>query len=68
MKETELTTLLKWFIRVVTTIIINITFPALGDAASIAALELSRATGPGGAVGWVLVRLITTVILTVALP
>lgn len=50
-----LTALLQWFIRTVTTVIIYITFPVLGNAAPIAALKLSRTAGSGRAVGWVLI-------------
>lgn len=50
-----LTALLQRFIRVVTTVIIHVTFPVLRDATAITAFELSRATGPGRAVCRVLV-------------
>lgn len=63
-----LTAFFQRFVRIVTTIIIYITFPALWDAASVAALKLSRATGPGGAVCRVLIGLIATVVLTITLP
>ena len=64
----SLTAFLQRFVRVVTAVIIDITLPTLRDATSVAALELSRAAGPGGAVGRVFIRLITTVVLTVTLP
>lgn len=62
------TALLQWFVRVVTTVIVNVALPALRDAASVAALELAGTAGSGGAVGWVLVRLIAAVIVAITLP
>lgn len=59
---------MEWFIRVIATIIIHITFPGLWDAAAIVTFKLAWGTGPACTVSNIFIRVVTTVILSIALP
>lgn len=64
----SLTALIQRLVRVVATVVVHVTLPVLGDAASVTALELSGPAGPAGAVGGLLVRAVATVVVPVTLP